>query len=73
MPGTILSCNVVATHGYSSHNCVTKKVNKQVEAKIRNFKLNWGSKTKKAGKQGNSLKVIKQGRLPIPADILVDI
>ena len=33
MPGAILSCDVVATHG---HNCVT---NKQLEAKIWNLKL----------------------------------
>ena len=25
MPGTVLSCNVVAMYGFSSHNCVTKK------------------------------------------------
>jgi len=24
MPGAIFSCNVVATHGFSSHNCVDK-------------------------------------------------
>ena len=24
IPGTIVSCNVVATSGFSSHNCVTK-------------------------------------------------
>ena len=40
IPGTILSCNVVATCQFNSHNCATKKVNKQVQAKIRNFKLN---------------------------------
>ena len=28
-----------ATHGFSSHNCVPKKVNKQVKGNIRNFKL----------------------------------
>ena len=27
--------NVVATRGFSSHNCMTKKVNQQVEAKIK--------------------------------------
>jgi len=38
MPGAILSCNVVATHGFSSHN-YAKIVNKQVQGKIKNFKL----------------------------------
>jgi len=37
MPGAILSFNMVATCG---HNCVVKKVNKQVEGKIWDFKLN---------------------------------
>ena len=39
MPGVILSCNVVATHEFSSHNCATKRVTKHVEPKIRNVKL----------------------------------
>jgi len=30
MPGAILSCNVVATHGFNSHKCVTKKVYKKI-------------------------------------------
>jgi len=42
MPGNIFSCNVVATCGFSSHNCVTKS--KQVEVKI---KLEKRSKNKK--------------------------
>jgi len=37
MPDAILSYKVVAKCGFSSHNCVTKLVNKQVEAKIRNL------------------------------------
>jgi len=44
MPGTILSFNVVATRGFSSHNCVAEKVNKLVKGKIRNLE------NKKAGK-----------------------
>jgi len=39
MAGTILSCKMVAARVFSSHICVTKKVNKQVEGKIKNFKL----------------------------------
>ena len=62
IPGAILSFNVV----YACHNHVIKKVNKQVEGNIRNFK---GLK-KKLVKQGNSY---KQGKLPIPVDIQVDI
>ena len=50
MLAVIFSCNVVATCGFSSHNCVTNKVNKQAEAKIRNSKLDLGSENKKAGK-----------------------
>ena len=39
MFGAILSCNVVATCGFNSHNCVTF-FEKRVEAKIMNiFKL----------------------------------
>jgi len=71
LSGTILSCNVAATHGYSSHNCVTK-VNKQVEAKIMNF-CSIRDQRKIVGKQGNSQKVMKQGRSLMPTDILVDI
>ena len=32
IPGAILSCYVVATRGFSRHNCVIK-LNKQVEGK----------------------------------------
>ena len=43
----------------------------QVEGKIKNFKLDEGSQNKKAGKQGNiELYKMKQGRSPIPANIL---
>jgi len=49
MCGAILSCNVV-TCAFSSHNCDTKS--KQTSS--RNFKFDYGSKYKKAGKQGNS-------------------
>jgi len=70
IPGAILSCIVVATHEFSSHNCVNGKVNKQVE---ENSKVDQGSKNKKAGKCGNTLKVVMQGRSPMPANILVDI
>jgi len=41
---------VVVTHGFNSH-CVTNKVNKQVEAQIRNVK---GSKNNKTENQENS-------------------
>ena len=34
IPGAILSCNVVATRGFSRHNYVTEMVNKQVKGKI---------------------------------------
>ena len=57
MPGAILSCNVVATHGFSSHNCITKKVNKQVEAKIRRL----GIKEQKCTETREQLKIVKQG------------
>ena len=62
--GAILSCNVVGTHGFSSHNNVTKKVNKQAQGKIKNFKLSLirDQRAKKARKQENSQKVVKQGR-----------
>ena len=30
MPGALLSCNVVAIHGFSSHSCVTKKLKPNV-------------------------------------------
>ena len=40
MTGAILSSGVVVSHEFSSHNCVAKKVNKQVERMIKNFKLN---------------------------------
>ena len=49
MPDTILSCNVIATCGCSSHNCVTQKINKQVKAK----KLSW-IRDQRAKKQGNN-------------------
>ena len=39
MPGTILSFNVVHVDSVYSHNCVAKKVNKELEGKIRNFQL----------------------------------
>jgi len=55
---TILSCNVVVTHGFSSHNCVTKKVNKQVKGKTRNFKLN--CRDQRNGNKGTT----KSCRLP---------
>jgi len=36
MPGAILSCNVVATRGFSSHNCVTKsKLTSRRRKKLR--------------------------------------
>ena len=37
------------------------------------FKARLGMKEKKAGNQGSNKKVVKQGRSPIPANILVDI
>ena len=37
---------------------VLQKVNKQVEGKVRNFKLDQESKTKKSGKQRNSSKFV---------------
>ena len=49
VPGVIHSCNVVATCGFCSHNCVTKKANKQVKGKIKNFK---DQRTKKQGEKG---------------------
>jgi len=41
MPGAILllQCGTVAARGFSSHNYVIKKVIKQVQGKIKNFKL----------------------------------
>ena len=42
-----------------------QKVNKQVEAKIRNFR-------DQSQETREQLKVAKQGRSPIPADILAD-
>jgi len=63
---------LIKWYGFSSHNCVAKKVNKQAEGKIKNFKLDEGLKNKKAGKQGNNYKAVKQGRSPIFANILVD-
>ena len=72
MPGAILSCEVVATCGFSSHNCVTKKVNKQVEGKIKNFMLDWDQRTKKQGNKGTA-KSCETREVPIPANILVDI
>ena len=49
-----------------------KKVNKQIEEKLGILSWITDQRTK-SREQGNSLKVVKQGRLPIPADILVDI
>ena len=40
---------VVATHGFSSHNCVTEKVNKQVEG--------LGIKEQKSRETRNQLKI----------------
>jgi len=53
MPGAILSCQVVATHGFSSHNCVTK----QVEEKIKNLRLIRDQRTKKQGKKRTAKKL----------------
>jgi len=50
MPGSVPTCNMAATRGFSSNNYVIKKVNKQVEAKIWNL----GIKEQKSRKQGNS-------------------
>ena len=36
MPGIIFSCNVVATHGFSSHNCVTKS---ELESGSKNYEF----------------------------------
>ena len=66
MPGVILSCKVVAACGLSSF----QKVNKQVEGKIKNFK---DQGTQKLGNKEAAKKVMKQGRSPIPSDILADI
>jgi len=44
MSGPIPSCDVVATCGFGSHNCVTK-LNKQVKAKLRILGI-------KVGKEG---------------------
>jgi len=51
MSSAILSCEVVATHGFSSHKLCYKKVNKQVQGKKSSIR---DQRTKKAGKQGNS-------------------
>ena len=64
IPRAILSCNVVATHGFGS------RYRKQTSRKkIKNFKFDQGSKKKLHGNR----KVGKQGRPPMPAVILVDI
>jgi len=68
MPVAILYCDVVATRRFDSHNCVAKKVNKQVEAKFRNLRIKEQKSRGTAKKLGNKL-----GRSPIPADALVDI
>ena len=63
--GHTLRCRyhkVVAACEFSSHNCVTEKVTKQVERDQR---------TKKQGNKGTlNLKVVKEGRSPIP-EILI--
>jgi len=54
MLGAILSCDVVATHGFGSHNCGTKEV-KQLEGKFGLLSLIRDQRTKKQGKRGREL------------------
>jgi len=51
---TILSCDVVAIHGFNSHNYVAKRVNKQVEAKVGILSLFRDQRTKKQRNKGTA-------------------
>ena len=53
--------------------CIASLFTTQVEGKIKNFKFDYGSKNKKSNETRERLKVVKQGRSHIPANILVDI
>ena len=62
MPGAILSCKVLATHGFSNHNCVTKSKHTSRRKKIlKNFKLVKDQRTKSTETKEH-LKVVKQRR-----------
>ena len=52
IPGAFLSCNMVATRGFNSHNYVTKSSQTSTR-KNEEFLARLGIKLKKAGKQGN--------------------
>jgi len=62
---------VVATRGFSNHNCATKKfLKKQIEGKIK-FQTQLGSKGQKSRDTREQLKCCETRRSLIPADILV--